>query len=109
MDASNTTDLIYKAIELLNEELAEYLRLQKSVETELLKLDSMQLINLLVFVDSAIKNQTGVSLCLTEDAELLEETGPLRSVGLFASYLEMKLRQRPISKRESGARTAEGR
>lgn len=87
--------LVYEAIDALNIELPATLQLAKSPETELLGggsyLDSLQLITFLVFLDDLIAGRIDRAEKLAEDALLLEEAGPLHSVGTLTTYLARQL------------------
>lgn len=93
--APKSLDLVFKAIDMLNDELPAALKIHKAIGTVLMGggsyLDSLQLINLLVFLDDLVSESTGRPISLAEDAELLEDLGPLHSIGALATYLDDKM------------------
>jgi hypothetical protein len=84
--------LVFEAVDKLNEELPPAMKLEKKADAELIGgggyIDSLQLINFLLFLDDIVTQQTGIHLSLMEDTGLLKDMGPLRSFGALASYLD---------------------
>ena len=93
MNAPTATQLIYRAIDAIDEDRGADQHLAKDANTNLLSLGSMELINFLVALEAAIEASAGIQLRLTEDLELLDESGPLCSVADLTAYLEAKLKQ----------------
>lgn len=92
MDEHEIKAIIHCAIDELGERRKGEAPTEINDPIILLDFDSMQLINLLLSVESSIERTTGKSLRLVEDPDLLEEDGPLCSVERFASYMGEKLK-----------------
>ena len=86
------TEIVYSAIEFLNEELAGKETLKPQCETILIgpdsDLSSLQIINLVVRVEEEITIFSGVDINLTDDESIFNPDGPLRTVKAFIDYLK---------------------
>ena len=86
------TEIVYSAIEFLNEELAGKETLKPQGETILIgpdsDLSSLQIINLVVRVEDEITIFSGVDINLTDDESIFNPDGPLRTVKAFIDYLK---------------------
>ena len=86
------TEIVYSAIEFLNEELAGKETLKPQCETILIgpdsDLSSLQIINLVVRVEDEITIFSGVDINLTDDESIFNPDGPLRTVKAFIDYLK---------------------
>src|SRR5262249_30133398 len=88
--AERATTAIYAAIDDLNEQLPEGLRLEKIPSTALLdktgSLDSVSFISLVVLVEERCQDEFGVSLSLTDE----ERTGPgnpFQTIGSLVAHV----------------------
>ncbi|MEO5331372.1 MAG: hypothetical protein H7839_05060 [Magnetococcus sp. YQC-5] len=84
--------IIYTGIDAINEELPVSSHISKNDETVLVgsngAIDSLHLINLLIYVDDMVAEQLNVSLSLMNELEnMLVENGPLSSISQFVSYI----------------------
>ena len=90
--------LIYEAIDVLNEQLPDEEQLEKSSDTKLFgsgsKLDSLGLINLVVAVEQNIEDEFDVTITLADERAMSQETSPFRTVGTLADYIEMLLEEK---------------
>ena len=86
------TEIVYSAIEFLNEELVGKETLKPQCETILIgpdsDLSSLQIINLVVRVEEEITIFSGVDINLTDDESIFNPDGPLRTVKAFIDYLK---------------------
>lgn len=83
-------NVVFDAIDELNEQLAKENRLHKATESALLgcsgKLDSLGFVNLIVLVEEKCQDVFGVALSLTDGLER-EAVDPLATVGSFIDYV----------------------
>ena len=86
------TEIVYSAIEFLNEELAGKETLKPQGETILIgpdsDLSSLQIINLVIRVEEEITIFSGVDINFTDDESIFNPDGPLRNVKAFIDYLK---------------------
>ena len=86
------TEIVYSAIEFLNEELAGKETLKPQGETILIgpdsDLSSLQIINLVIRVEEEITIFSGLDINLTDDESIFYPDGPLRNVKAFIDYLK---------------------
>ena len=85
--------LIFNAIEEINQQLEEDNKLSKSMETILFgengKLDSLGLINLIVAVEQNIEDTFNVSITLADEKAMSQEDSPFESVASLSKYIEL--------------------
>jgi len=88
----NATDVVYTAIDSLNEQLSGERKIQKDPTTLLLgnegNLDSIGFVNFVVLVEEKCQQECGVSVSLMETPE---EENPFETVGSLIEYLEQRL------------------
>ncbi len=86
--------LIYEAIDEHNSLNPETLRLEKSPETILLgingNLDSLGLINLLLEIETKIKENIKNDLSIIDELLLLDENGPYKNIDNLSKYILSK-------------------
>lgn len=92
----NVIDVIYESIDIVNEQIIDGPKIEKSKETILLGdaslVDSLSLVNLVVAIEDAVSRYVGKPVSLV-DEELLSSTDqPLRSVGSLAVFIENKIK-----------------
>jgi len=84
-------EVLYAALEELNEQLPEEHRLEKSKNTVLFgeagKLDSLGLVNLIVLVEQKIEETFGRPVTLADERAMSERNSPFRTVDTFADYI----------------------
>jgi acyl carrier protein len=84
-------EIVMAAIAAINEELPDPDKITATDETPLTgegsTLDSLRLINLVVFVEDAIEQNFGREVVLSDSPALFEEDGPLVSVGEFIHFV----------------------
>jgi acyl carrier protein len=83
---------IYAAIDELNSQSNEGLKIQKSLETPLLAkesgLDSLAFVNLIVAVEGQLETSLGLSGVLVDEVSMSLHEHPFRNVGTLARYVE---------------------
>ena len=83
-------DLIYSAIDEVNEQLPVNMRMEKSIDEKLYeksgKLDSLGLVNLIVATEQLIETKFGKSVILSDENALSQKMNPFKTVGTFAKY-----------------------
>ena len=89
--------LIYNSIDSLNDQLPSEEHIEKSNDTELFgsgsKLDSLDLINLVVAVEQNIEDEFDVEITLADVRAMSQENSPFRTVGSLADYIEVLLKE----------------
>lgn len=92
----NITDMIFNAIDIVNEQIIDGSKIEKSNETVLLgdasTVDSLSLVNLIVAIEDAVSRNVGHPVSLVDEDLLSSGDQPLRTVGSLASFIENKLK-----------------
>ena len=82
---------IYVAIDEVNEQLPEDQNLEKSLETVLLgssgKLESVNLVNLLVAIEENIEETFGIPISITDERAVSEKNSPFRTVETLCNFM----------------------
>ena len=82
---------IYVAIDEVNEQLLEDQNLEKSLETVLLgssgKLESVNLVNLLVAIEENIEEAFGIPISITDERAVSEKNSPFRTVETLCNFM----------------------
>ncbi len=82
---------IYVAIDEVNEQLPEDQNLEKSLETVLLgssgKLESINLVNLLVAIEENIEETFGIPISITDERAVSEKNSPFRTVETLCNFV----------------------
>ena len=88
----NISRIIEEAIQELNHTLTNKISLQKGENIRLYgnggALDSLSLVNLIVTIEGAIEEQTGVGLILANDKALSQKNSPFATIGKLKTYVE---------------------
>ena len=86
---------IFNSIDSLNAQLPNEGHIEKSNNTALFgsgsKLDSLDLINLVVAVEQNIEDEFDDTITLADGRAMSQETSPFRTVGTLTDYIEMLL------------------
>ena len=92
-------ELIYEAIDEVNEQLPPGSGLTKSPETVLFgkaaQLDSLGLVNLIVATEQRLNETLGVALTLASEKAFSMKNCPFRTVGSLAEYVTALLKETP--------------
>ena len=82
---------IYAAIDEVNEQLPEDQNLEKSLETVLLgssgKLESVNLVNLLVAIEENIEETFDIPISITDERAVSEKNSPFRTVETLCNFM----------------------
>ena len=94
-DKSRITQLIWDAIDEVNELLPEDARVEHSENAVLLgesgALDSFGLVNLVVALEQRIEDEFGIALTLADEKAMSYSRSPFRSVATLADYVQTLL------------------
>jgi acyl carrier protein len=84
-------EVVYSAIDALNEQLSPDRRLDKKPDTILLgsggKVDSVGFINLIVLLEEKCQDKFGVPVCLTGEEVAMDDTSPFQNVGTLVEHI----------------------
>lgn len=95
------TNVIFSAVEEVNDQLPRKQRLEKSIDTILFgksgKLDSLALVNLIVAVEEKIQEEFGVTVTLADERAMSRTNSPFKSLGTLADYVALLLEEQTNS------------
>jgi len=90
-------EIIYRALRNLNEELEDEKRIALSPETKLFgpnaTLDSLSLVSVIVDVETAVSDEYGRNISLTDDTAMTQALSPFSDVTTLADYIVRQLGQ----------------
>lgn len=88
-------EIIYRALRSLNDELDEDKRVALAPDTRLFgpeaSLDSLSLVSVIVDVESAVADDLGRAISLTDDKAMSQEVSPFSNVTTLANYIVVQL------------------
>ena len=91
MKENEIIQVIFDAIDQLNEQYPEDQRLTKSVDTVLFgksgKLDSLGLVNFIVTVEEIMEENFDLFISLAEEKAMSQKNSPFRTVGTLKEYI----------------------
>ncbi len=94
-DTEKIIQVIFDAIDELNEQRPDETPLEKSADTVLFgrsgSLDSLGLVNLIVAVEQGLEETFGVSLVLADEKAMSQKNSPFRTVKALAEYVGVLL------------------
>ena len=100
MEKEQIAQLIFNAIDEVNQLLPEQERLVKSIDTVLFgnkgKLDSLGLVSLIVAIEQKIEEALEIPITLADERALSQKRSPFRTIGTLADYIDMLLRENQI-------------
>ena len=89
------TQLLFDTIDELNADWPDDSKLDRSTDTVLFgrsgKLNSLELVNLVVAVEEKIDERFGIPLSLADERAMSEEQSPLSTVGSLVDYISLLL------------------
>lgn len=95
------TNVIFSAVEEVNDQLPRKQRLEKSIDAILFgksgKLDSLGLVNLIVAVEEKIQEEFGVTVTLADERAMSQTNSPFKSLGTLADYVVLLLEEQANS------------
>ena len=84
-------EIIYRAIDELNEDLSEQNQLEKSKSTVLLgkgsQIDSLGFVNFIASIEDYIEEETGLVLTLVNENSISVEPSPFRTIETLVEYI----------------------
>ena len=90
-------NLIITSVKEINEQLPQELQLGESIETVLFgkdgKLDSLDLVSLIVTIEQNIEDEFDVSITIADERAMSQKHSPFQTVGSLADYIEMLLKE----------------
>ena len=90
-------NLIYDAIDEVNQQLPPGQPLEKSPDTVLFgkssRLDSLGLVNLVVGIEQRVGDEFGVAVMLANEKAFSQKSSPFRTVGSLAEYVDALLKE----------------
>jgi acyl carrier protein len=90
--SEDVLQLVYAAIDEVNEQSMDGVLLEKTPDTRLLGgkggVDSLTFVNLIVALEEQIQNSLGKSVVLVNEDTMSLREHPFRTVGTLASYVE---------------------
>jgi acyl carrier protein len=93
------TQVIFKAIDEINETLPKEQWVQKSIDTLLFgtssKLDSLGLITLIVAIEQKIEEETKTAITLTDEETISYKNNPFQSVKTLTDHISFLLEGKP--------------
>jgi acyl carrier protein len=92
VEKAKVVDLLFEAVDEVNQQLKKEQRLDKSLELALTgtggRLDSLGMLNLIVHTEQRIDSVFGVSVMLADDEALAKDPSPFRTLGSFAEHIQ---------------------
>lgn len=92
------TEIIYQAINEINEELDQALKLEKSTNTVLMgsngKLDSLGIVHLLVIIEQNIEDELDKIITLADERAMSQKRSPFLTIETLVDYIVMLLREK---------------
>ena len=97
MDKSSVTELVFAAIDALNQQSPDEAVLEKSSGTVLFgrgsKLDSLGLVGLIVEVEQGIAEEFDAEITLADEKAMSQKSSPFRTVDTLVDYIIRRLEQ----------------
>lgn len=88
-------EIVFRALRALNEELDADKQVPLSVDTKLFgpdaTLDSLSLVSVIVDVETAVADDLGKAVSLTDDEAMSQEVSPFSTVATLADYIVRQL------------------
>ena len=88
---------IYDAVDEVNEQLPEGQTLEKSPDTVLLgesgKLESIDLVNILVATEENVEEAFGVPVSITDERAVSEKNSPFKTIDTLCSFISNLLKE----------------
>jgi acyl carrier protein len=99
VDKIQITQMVFSAVDEVNQILRKAQRLEKSTDTIISgpdsRLDSLGLVNLIFAVEQKIEQQSGMTITLADESTLNGEQDPFRTLGTLAEHIQTLLEKVP--------------
>ena len=96
-DKETVTEVVFTAIDELNEQLPDEERLDKSSSTVLFgrgsNLDSLGLVNLIVGIEQGLADHFGREMTLADEKAMSQRSSPFRTVSTLVDYIVLRLEE----------------
>jgi len=96
-DKGTVTEVVFTAIDELNEQLADGERLDKSSSTVLFgrgsNLDSLGLVSLIVGIEQGLADHFGREMTLADEKAMSQRSSPFRTVSTLVDYIVLRLEE----------------
>lgn len=97
MDRRSVTEVVFTAIDALNQQATDEAVLEKSSGTVLFgrgsKLDSLGLVGLIVEVEQGIAEEFDAEITLADEKAMSQKSSPFRTVDTLVDYIIRRLEQ----------------
>ena len=94
-------NLIITSVKEINEQLSQEQQLGQSTKTVLFgkdgKLDSLDLVTLLVIIEQNIEDEFDVSITIADERAMSQKHSPFRTIGTLTDYIDTLLKEHQIS------------
>ncbi len=84
-------EIIYEAVDEINEDLPKSKQIAKSPDTALFgkdgKLDSLGLVNLIVGVEGLLDEKSDQAITLADEKAMSQNNSPFRTIGTLSEYI----------------------
>jgi D-alanine--poly(phosphoribitol) ligase subunit 2 len=91
----NIREIVFEAIDELNQEIPQEKQLEKTADTPLLsksgKIDSLGLVRLIVAIEQKIEEIFGDAIMLADEKAFAQKDSPFKTVGTLINYIFMLL------------------
>ena len=91
-----TIDLIFSAIDELNQRLTPDRQLDKDINTILFgesgQLKSLELVNLILIIEEKLEEEFDLLISLTDERAMSQKRSPFRTVARLADYINLLLK-----------------
>ena len=88
---------IYEAVDEVNEQLPDGQKLKKSPDTVLLgesgKLESIDLVNVLVATEDSLEEEFGVPISITDERAVAEKNSPFATIATLSEFISNLLKE----------------
>lgn len=97
IDNDKIIQVIFDAIDELNEQYPEEQGLIKSIDTVLFgdtgTLDSLGLVNLIVTTEQKIEEELGILVSLADERAMSQKHSPFRTIGSLGDYIAILIKE----------------
>lgn len=92
---------VYLAVDELNKQLPKGVHLEKSLDADLYgktgKLESIDVVSLMIEVEDQIKAEFGVSITIADERAMSQQNSPFLTLGTLTEYLAQLLKENGAS------------
>lgn len=104
-DSSKIVEVVYEAIDDINQQLPREQRLEKTVSSPLYgrtgSLDSLGLITFIVAVEQKIDEKLGIAITLADERIMAREGNPFDTVGTLVDRISTLLKEKSNGRKKS--------